>query len=65
MVVRALVWHSMGATLDPPPPSTTYLWFAFVCFLIRSHPPSTTFLSFLQNWTMPPSIHVPDYRSEM
>ena len=29
-----------GSTKGPPPsPSTT---FAFVCFLIRSHPPSTT-----------------------
>ena len=30
---------------DPPPPKSMpdcgvhYLWFAFVCFLIRSHPP--------------------------
>ena len=23
----------------PPPPHTHYLWFAFVCFLIGSHPP--------------------------
>ena len=32
------------ATCQPPPPPPTYcgvhyLWFAFVCFLIRSHPP--------------------------
>ena len=32
-------------TRGPPPPPPRlylYLWFAFVCFLIRSHPPSAT-----------------------
>ena len=24
---------------EPPPPPGIFLWFAFVCFLIRSHPP--------------------------
>ena len=28
-----------ASQLPPPPRFRHYLWFAFVCFLIRSHPP--------------------------
>ena len=33
--------NSRPMPTTPPPPScgVHYLWFAFVCFLIRSHPP--------------------------
>ena len=31
---------TLASTLKPPPPvQVHYLWFAFVCFLIRSHTP--------------------------
>ena len=31
----------------PPPPCDHYLWFAFVCFLIRSHPPPCEVLAWM------------------